>query len=181
MGLAGYLWGMNTWLKLLIRNAERAGYVVTTRQELRDIKKAHAWLEKLDRKLEKRGIGKMNYKPDDQADHHKLAEIDRRLSEIEIQLTKLDSRTPKGVELDDEYRELRALRRVIEQRIRDRNSPSTADAARKQQIIDAWVRERRANLQNQIELFERQNDFRSARLYRMSLLNLVDEAEQLFR
>lgn len=105
-------------LKRIIREVKRAGFYVTSPQELRDMRKASEWMAKVRRRLQKLGRRKMGDYYEQvlpagqfEIDEHSPTDvIDRRRADLEAMLKTLDSRSLHGQRIDEEYRYLTEIR-----------------------------------------------------------------------
>jgi hypothetical protein len=148
----------------------------------------------------------MNEKVDREVAAAKLAELDRRRSQIELELAPLDERSYKRQELahelrhldgeraetvrlmtparfeaqDQHRRELAAQAKKMRERHEPTNTHPEVVAARKvkrKEIINRLEIEERKSIEATAERFEREGDHRNARLWRESIWSIRERLE----
>ena len=114
---------------------------------------------------------------------HRLRDIDRRRAEIEATLEYELPGSAKRYELEIEFDELAALRRVTDARLHELTNPRQPDAnalAEREAQIEARIRERTESIRWNTDRLEAAGEHQQARILRQTTLNLREEVEREF-
>ena len=111
----------------------------------------------------------------------RLQDIEARLAEVRIELANLPrDGSYEFQEKSSELNGLLTLKRVTERALNDLTAPPAKPNQAREKFIAAEVATRREGLVAWIESLERSGDWRNARLYRQSMLELREQVEKEF-